>query len=710
MKLGTVGRQFGVLMLAAALAGCGGSGFGTGSGSPSSNGAAPSSPSSSGGTPGGTTKVTPANLYLNAGSPNTSSVVITATVTDANSVAIGGQTVVFSAPQSCNCTITPGSTTTASDGTITATLLAQSPGSITVTATAGSLSKSITVNIPAAPVYKLGVIDGNGNFTAGTIGLGQPQISAGGSSGLQVNIYDVSNKVAYINAATVTFNSNCISANTSVAPSVTNSVGTFDSTYTAQGCSGSDLITATATLADGSVLTASNTITVQKASLGAVIFDSADTTTTSIGLRGTGQNETAKVYFQVLDQTGSPVNGATVNFTPTTTVGGLTISPSSAKTDANGKVYTTVASGTVHTVVRIIASATSNGNTLTTQSSLLTVSTGFPAQNGFSLAATTLNIEGNDIDGIQTTITARLSDRYNNPVPDGTAVTFQAECGNVQPQCTTKNGACSVVFTSQSPRTSDLVNGGYASSYDWYQRLQTNPSAPKCLSNSDHELGCDDHRCTVLATAVGEESFTDCNGNGLYTSKDSPMNNATQCPQGDNFVSLPEAFQDNNENGVFDSTETYVDFNHNGVYDPGSGLFVGLLCNDVGCDPNQSSLNVRKSIIIVMSSSAAVIASTGGVSGQIMVEVTDTAGQVMPAGTTITAVYNNASSVVPQGASYTEVNTSTCPNTVTGCSGGAIATTYPFSYSITDVTKSATVTIYVKSPSGVTTIQTFPIA
>jgi len=703
MKLGAVGRQFGVLVLAVGLVACGGGGFGT---SGTSGGGSSSGGSSSGGSSSGGTTTSPANLFLNAGSPSASSVVVTATVTDANSVAIGGQAVGFSAA-GCNCTITPSSPTTASDGTISATLSAQSPGKITVIATAGSLSKSLTVNIPAAPSYKLGVLDGSGNFTAGTIDLGQSQIPAGGSSGLQVNIYDVSNNVAYVNAATVTFNSNCISANTSAAPSVTNSVGTFNSTYTAQGCSGSDLITATATLASGSVLTATNTIAVQKASLGAVIFDGADTTTTLIGLRGTGQNETAKVFFQVLDQTGSPVSGATVNFTPTTAVGGLAISPTSAKTDANGKVFTTVASGTVHTVVRVIASTTSNGNTLTTQSSLLTVSTGFPTQNGFSVSAQTLNIEGNDIDGTTTTVTARLSDRYNNPVPDGTAVTFQAECGNVQPQCTTSSGACSVTFTSQSPRTSDLVNGGFASSFDWYQRLQTNANAPKCTSAN--ELGCNDHRCTVLATAVGEESFTDCNGNGLYTSKDSAANNATQCPQGDNFVSLPEAFQDNNENGVFDSTETYVDFNINGAHDPASGLFIGLLCNDVDCDPNQSSLNVRKNIQIVMSSSAAVIVSAGGNGGQIVVGVTDTARQVMPAGTTISAVYNNASSVSPQGAAYTEVNTDTCPNTVLGCSGGTNAIVYPFNYSITDTTKPASVTIYVKSPSGVTTIQTFSI-
>ncbi len=718
MRGSRFGIAVGAALFALILAGCGGGGgLGTGTGTTTGS---TTGGTSSGGTTGGTTgsttggtTSTPANIFLIASAPTTSNgsttVTLTASVTDSASVAVGGAEVTFAASAGCGCVIALSSTTTGANGAIAATLTATKPGAITISAATGTLSTSSVVTIPASPNYQLGTLSGN-TFTANAIAIGQAQVSAGGSTGLQVTLYDISNNVPYSGTASVAFTSNCISSGQAqVVTPVTSATGTFNSTYTAAGCTGSDSITATATLADGSQPSAVGNVSVLAPALGSVIFDDADTSSKVIGLKGTGKNETAKVYFQVLDKNGNPVNGATINFALTTTVGGLTLSPNSATSDASGKVFTTVASGTVHTVVRVLATVPASSPALSTQSSLLTVSTGFPAQNGFSLSASKLNIEGANIDGTQTQITARLSDRYNNPVPDGTAVTFQTECGNVEPTCNTTDGACSVTFTSQNPRTNQLVAQGFASSYDWSSRLQSNPTAAKCTIGN--ELGCDDHRCSVLATAVGEESFIDCNGTGTYISAANASNNPSQCPQGDLFTSLSEAIQDNNENGIFDSTETYVDFNSNNAFDPASGKFVGLLCNDANCS-SQTSLNVYDNIVIVMSSSAPkspIPVSVDSTRHTVTVTVADTAGQVMPVGTIIAVTYSSSVSAVGPAA-YTIANTSACPSSVAGC--GVLASSlldYVFAYSITPPATSGVASFTITSPGGLVTSFSTPV-
>ena len=85
------------------------------------------------------------------------------------------------------------------------------------------------------------------------------------------------------------------------ADTVTSSTGTIDATYTAKGCSGPDVITATAAVASAN-LTATGTVTVAAATIGSIQFESA--TPASIGLKGTGLNETSTVVFKVVDSTG----------------------------------------------------------------------------------------------------------------------------------------------------------------------------------------------------------------------------------------------------------------------------------------------------------------------------------------------------------------------------------------------------------------------
>ncbi|MGD8827109.1 MAG: hypothetical protein PVG21_00295, partial [Gammaproteobacteria bacterium] len=434
----------------------------------------------------------------------------------------------------------------------------------------------------------------------------------------------------------------------SIQTPVTTSTGTATTTYVATGCSGTDNITATASV-NGQTLQATGSLTVQPASLGSIQFVSA--TPTTIGLKGTGgagQQETSTVVFKLLDSSGGPVSGQDVDFALSTSVGGIVISPTTATSDANGRVQTVVQSGTVATSVRVTATAVGTSPTISTQSDQLTVTTGIADEDSFSLSAETLNPEAFNYDGVTDKVTVYVADRFNNPVPDGTAVTFTTEGGSIGSQCTTVAGTCSVDWVSQNPRPS---NG----------------------------------RATVLATAIGEESFVDVNGNGVFD-------------DGDSFTDLPEAYRDDNEDGSRQSAEPFVDFNSNGNYDGADGLFNGLLCQHSTLCSSQTTLNVRQQLVIVMSGSDAVINAPASidVSGgpaALVFTVADNRNQPMPAGTTVKVTTSNGK--ISSTSSFTVPNTN---------ANG------PLQYSVvfeTDGTPSSgVITIDVITPKGVETYTT----
>jgi hypothetical protein len=227
---------------------------------------------------------------------------------------------------------------------------------------------------------------------------------------------------------------------------------------------------------------------------------------------------------------------------------------------------------------------------LSTESSALTVTTGLPASAGFSIAvgspsyaASGLacpNVEAYGTDGVTVPITVRLSDRYNNPVPDGTSIVFNTDGGHIVGSCTTPSaptspgdGTCSATWTSANPRP------------------QLAEDTPPLLAAG---------RAKVLATAIGEESFTDVNGSGFWQA-------------GDPFANLGEPYRDDNENGQYDHGEYFLDYNQNGVWDAGNGSFVGITCTGTtaGSTCTTAELAIGAQQLVIMSTSAANISVTG---------------------------------------------------------------------------------------------------
>jgi hypothetical protein len=529
---------------------------------------------------------------------------------------------------------------------------------------------------------------GNGSgalFTPNVPAIAVPTLAAGGSTSVTVSIVRQDGTL-YTGLVSLNFNSDCVAAGTAVfqnsgvaTSTVTTSLGQATLTYVARGCAGTDTIRVTTTIGSQS-LSATGNVTVTAATIGSIEFVGA--TPTNIALRGTGSSgrpETSTVVFRVRDSSNGPVSGALVNFALSTTVGGITLTSPTATSDSQGNVQAIVNAGTVATPVTV--SATVSGTAIGTQSSQLSISTGIPTAGSFSLAVSCQNIEGLNHDGTIASVTARLADRFSNPVPNGTAVSFQAEGGSIVAQCNTttnadEGGVCSVDFRSSNPRP---ANG----------------------------------RITLLATAIGEESFIDADGNGTFTAPDTfRLLPAGLTPAHD----LGEPYRDDNESGDYEMGEPFYDFFDVGaeqnVRNPRDNLFNGALCNDparCSVDPKKRSAGIGASNIIILSGSSPVVTLAGNaplVARNMLTNsattfdlwIRDVNGNPMPGTTTITAsasgsglgMVGPASAVVPCSALSANVEANGI-------------TRYSFTVSSGSTTGTGSFILTVRTPKNLTT-------
>ena len=469
-------------------------------------------------------------------------------------------------------------------------------------------------------------------FQSGAIAISTKSLSAGGSTSLQVSLVDQTGAL-YTTPTAITFSSPCQSQGlasinatgvTPASPTVTTSTGNASATYVASGCSGSDVITASAS-ANSQTLTATGTVTVAQAAIGSIAFISA--TPSSITLKGVGSaggSATSTIVFKVLDTSGGPRAGATVDFSLNTAAGGISLSPASATSDANGQVQTIVSAGTVATTIRVTATTTTSGGmTISTESNQLTVSTGIPSSNNISLAVQCQNVEAWNYDGVTVPVTVSMTDRFSNPVPDGTSANFQTTLGGIQASCqtgstTSGSGACVINWTSKAPYSisgnpqttagNANVNRAYCSGVGLAMGL--------CNSTTNG-------RSAIYVTAIGEESFKDAIGSGFFeTASDTVAWDATDAdnnfltgqPNPNNQVAKP--WQDTsepflNEWELYDryGTPTYVlgepylDFNNNGKRDGPDGMVESALCQGSLCNTSSSTVAISASNLVILSGS-----------------------------------------------------------------------------------------------------------
>lgn len=172
------------------------------------------------------------------------------------------------------------------------------------------------------------------------------------------------------------------------------------------------------------------------------------------GSGGNGRSETAILRFKVVDASGSPLKDVVVNFVEPT--GGVQVNIATARSNNDGEVTTSVSSKTVPTSVVVRAEV--DGRSVTSQSDLLTVTTGISTQAGFDLSASKYSLDTN-LSGDPSSIRIAIVDRSGNPVSDGVPVVATTDYGRVGTSnrggCQTANGVCSVEYQVQNPRPAD---------------------------------------------------------------------------------------------------------------------------------------------------------------------------------------------------------------------------------------------------------------
>jgi hypothetical protein len=542
-------------------------------------------------------------------------------------------------------------------------------------------SSSIDTTSPA----EIGRGDGD-TFVAGQIAVSHTtaELPAGAATTLTVSIVSSTNTLVTA-PVEVTFNSRCygsdeatltVGNSTTNTNKVTTDLGQARVTYTAKGCVGEDEITASAVI-EGAAKVARVTISVAQDTVQSIRF--VDATPDKIFLKDSGGAQTSTVRFQVLGSTGAPIKNIPLTFSLSTTVGGIALTQTSATTDNTGHASTVVQAGTIPTAVEVVSLHAASG--VTARSNKLSVGTGMPDQNSMSISASRFNPPGWEYDGEEVDITIRLADRSNNPPPDGTSVQFITEGGSIDPNCTTENGACTVKWKSQSPRPS---NG----------------------------------RVTILATTLGNESFKDVDGDGIYTkgvdifnSHNDGGNCNPNVPRSTAEVSsiadepcddLGEPYLDQNENGERDATEEYLDTNTNRAYDIENGIYNGVHCPEEGADCSRKAVHIRQDLVLSMSSQQP-LTQNGRLIGQpasLLLGV----GEIQSFNVTLADIHGNA---MPIGTAIS-LNTSTAKDaTINHSFTGTVGSTLsPTSFTVTVAasdTKSASgsFNIVVTSPKGV---------
>lgn len=623
---------------------------------------------------------------------------VTAVVRNASGVGVSGQVVSFSTVDGLG-TFAVTSALTDSTGSASVTLNATSAGS----SGADQVVAKATVNGTALQATQGFQLTANNVALASFVSdIGTGTLSAYGQSNLTATISGAASGTT----VNVAVSSACVAKGkaTLTPATVSTTTGTAIFTYRDNGCGATDTADSLQASIVGTTANAPLSIRLASPTAGSITFISANPPT--IFLKGSGLTETATVLFRVLDGAGNGLPNQSVDLEASTLAGGLTIDsgpgPLTKLTDSLGNVSVIVNSGTVPTPVRVKASLT--GGSITTVSSSLAIAVGKPSQLNFSLSQQTLNIEAANRDGTPNTYSIIASDRLGNPVPAGTAINFVTEGGQIEAAkfTTLVNGLAraSANFISSSPRPADM-------------------------------------RVTVLAYALGEESFLDTNGDNVWNA-------------GEPFQDLGNVYLDRLFNGTYDSAEDqFIALSIPGVGSSQACAAVTspLLALDASipsvggstCDGTWGPAYVRRAIETVFSTSSARPLWLGVPNGLYSISgascanhvvgplVTgyDTAGQpqsqsfigldggtaVYNAGTTGSLIFiaadANAVRLNPMAAGTTIAATSTTGVTVK-VAGSPVPSTLEASlasvtYTFAAGTSSGTISLLFTSPSGVQT-------
>lgn len=440
-----------------------------------------------------------------------------------------------------------------------------------------------------------------------------------------VDVTDTANPLLYSDSPIeVTFTSSCFQGgNATFNPKTAISIdGHATTSYKSDNnaCS-SDSIQATAVVNSKKLTASTGSFDIEKSPPNAIEFLGANPAIIGIkGASAAGAKDTSTMTFRVMDGQGKPVSqGQKVNFKVNNPVGGFgfkdttgTITQKSEFTDADGEVSVTVSAGTVPAVGTVEARLEDDLNTTAFDESTIygtgtvSVQQGVATQDRFEIDIKPRNPPAGNGFGVTAEVSVRAADRYGNWVPNGTIVHFATKLGDIDAQCTVKDGGCSVTWTSHGVESNKFDS-------DRQNRACFTPNAagnPLVVGDSREKQGlpiellaCGSHDRygvnVITAWVKGEESFDDANGDNQYNT-------------GEQFVDLSEIFQDYNLTGLYEapdgnySGEDFnnkgdADINHNGTHDGPNGEYNGLSCESGAVLCNPKLVNVRSAGVMVMS-------------------------------------------------------------------------------------------------------------
>ncbi|MEY4429987.1 MAG: hypothetical protein RLZZ182_2676, partial [Pseudomonadota bacterium] len=491
----------GGLALAALLSACGGGGSDAGcsvfSASCTTTGTTDSTTSDSGTvstSSSGTVVLSLSSTTISASTPGT----VTALVKDASGNPLAGKLVNFAVANAA-ATVLPARVTTDDQGNASATLQPV-VGAIGADYVSAAVDVSTSSTLTTRTTFTVSAV----NVALASAVASPSNVGAYGSSVITVNVTGASSS----SPVTVNFSSTCATAGkAALSPaSVTVTGSSASTTYQDKACASTDRISATIT---GTSQQKQVDLVVAGPVAQALEFVSASPDKICLAGSGCDGASVSVVSFRLKDQSNNPVSGREVSFSldiPNVAI----LSSNTYKTNEAGIAQVSVTAKTVPSPVRVRADVTlDDGTKLSTVSNLLAINAGLPTQRAFSFSAEAYNPDGWARDGTESGIRVQLTDRFANPVPDGTSISFVAEGASIIPaRCTTTNGICSVKLVTSNYRP---ANG----------------------------------RVTVVAFAQGEESFEDANGDSQYTA-------------GETFTDLGPIFIDKDEDGLMAASGEYL--------------------------------------------------------------------------------------------------------------------------------------------------------
>ena len=468
-----------------------------------------------------------------------------------------------------------------------ASLVATGAGSLTGTYIykAGSLTNfpngatppTVDTVVTATLGYQLSA----SNISLSNLDVGAPTLVAYGTRQVTVQA-NINGVPATTTPVQVSFTASC--GQILPAKASTNSSGIVAVSYTATDVAGTTTI--------GSAGCGGQTVEISASTVGAPVITKSLTITAApatnmsfvgvtpsrIFLANSGGPTQAIAEFKLVNANGAALAGQSVRLSlktlnggvPKATIGTLgNLDPVTLITDAGGKVAVPVFSGSVPTNVIVNAALVSNP-LVQTDSSILTIASGRPAQDRVSLSLEKFAIEGANIDGALSSVTMSLADRQGNPVPDGTAVNFVTEGGVMIPPVCNTGG------------TRDPATGQFSAPGNSQCSVQIRSQNPRSLNG----------RISILAYVTGEEDFVDGNFNNVY-----------DC--GEAFNDLGTATRDDNENGLFDTGEFSVPRDASA-----STCAAAAIPSPQTGDGVWGAADVRRQAIIIFATGQAVITGT----------------------------------------------------------------------------------------------------